>query len=434
MRTILFITLFAFFTGISSFAQGKIVYGIMRDTLGNTYFASVNLSKAEVTKISPSVLTPAAGGYTSTINPYKKEFYVLSEVLSDIHIVTIDISTGEVINSVKISNPKITNPNDNFSIIGFQFHCKDSLIYGVARIVNDYFLATIDPVTGIITNISTKSISDPNLLSYGINGLRIDLDKKIYYHLGQHKIIGIDMTTGEVKSDTTDEWGSVGHLRYNPLDKKFYDIVRRSVPNLPYLLCSIDPVTGAITQISPSDIKVGNGGGGGFLEIMDYKRKYYYYNAFVSNVTNAQVLVKVDMVSGTIISTKKLTFPWNDPNLLIESVIDPNYDCVMFDETDEDDSTETTNTAIEFPTVFTPNNDGINDDFKPIKFQGVEAAKLVIYSRWGQKLFETADIKTGWDGQYNGKRCADGTYYWILNYTNSEKEIKAEKGFLTLLK
>jgi gliding motility-associated-like protein len=86
------------------------------------------------------------------------------------------------------------------------------------------------------------------------------------------------------------------------------------------------------------------------------------------------------------------------------------------------------------PNVFTPNNDGINDFFKPISFKGIKQGKMTILNRWGQTVFETEDMINGWDGSDNNKQCSDGVYYWFVTYTNIFDETKTETGFLTLIR
>jgi len=67
------------------------------------------------------------------------------------------------------------------------------------------------------------------------------------------------------------------------------------------------------------------------------------------------------------------------------------------------------------PNTFTPNNDGMNDVFE-ISYYGIKEIKLIIYDRWGVKLFATNDLKNNWDGIYNGKICQVGTYVYKLEY------------------
>jgi len=53
------------------------------------------------------------------------------------------------------------------------------------------------------------------------------------------------------------------------------------------------------------------------------------------------------------------------------------------------------------PNSFTPNEDGINDMFEA-KGMGLKEFKLYIFDRWGNMIFESDDIKKGWDGKANG--------------------------------
>jgi gliding motility-associated-like protein len=74
------------------------------------------------------------------------------------------------------------------------------------------------------------------------------------------------------------------------------------------------------------------------------------------------------------------------------------------------------------PLAFTPNNDGINDIFRPEFMQGIEDLTMTIYNRYGQIVCENYL----WDGTYLGKNCPQGVYAYRLNYTvKSRKLIKS---------
>jgi gliding motility-associated-like protein len=69
------------------------------------------------------------------------------------------------------------------------------------------------------------------------------------------------------------------------------------------------------------------------------------------------------------------------------------------------------------PNAFTPNGDGLNDEFGPL----VPKAELVnyrmlIYNKWGQLLYETRDISKGWDGTFNGQPSQMDVYSYIITY------------------
>jgi gliding motility-associated-like protein len=94
------------------------------------------------------------------------------------------------------------------------------------------------------------------------------------------------------------------------------------------------------------------------------------------------------------------------------------------------------NCEIEFelPNVFTPNNDGLNESFIPLKYKGITKADLKIFNKWGVQLFYTDNLQLGWNGYSKGNICSDGTYYWIVEYTTITHESQKLKGFLTLIK
>lgn len=68
------------------------------------------------------------------------------------------------------------------------------------------------------------------------------------------------------------------------------------------------------------------------------------------------------------------------------------------------------------PNVFTPNNDGTNDFFGPLKpYKYVDHIDITIFNRWGQAVFTSQDPEINWDGinQTSGKMVSDGVYYYI---------------------
>jgi gliding motility-associated-like protein len=68
------------------------------------------------------------------------------------------------------------------------------------------------------------------------------------------------------------------------------------------------------------------------------------------------------------------------------------------------------------PNVFSPNNDGVNDFFRPFPYKFVESVDCKIFNRWGGLVFETADADINWDGTSNdsGEVVSDGVYYYTI--------------------
>ncbi len=89
------------------------------------------------------------------------------------------------------------------------------------------------------------------------------------------------------------------------------------------------------------------------------------------------------------------------------------------------------------PNSFTPNNDGVNDLFG-LKGESIdpEHFELLIFDRWGAKVFEADDINTQWDGYVNGKLPAKtDVYVWRVQTRNAITGERIEyKGHVTLLR
>ncbi|HNW97147.1 MAG TPA: gliding motility-associated C-terminal domain-containing protein [Bacteroidales bacterium] len=85
------------------------------------------------------------------------------------------------------------------------------------------------------------------------------------------------------------------------------------------------------------------------------------------------------------------------------------------------------------PNVFTPNEDGFNDDFY-IRCSGMSYFFLQVFDRWGVLVYESNSPASRWDGKsLSGELSSEGTYYYIL-HANSETKDYSQHGTVTLLR
>jgi gliding motility-associated-like protein len=80
------------------------------------------------------------------------------------------------------------------------------------------------------------------------------------------------------------------------------------------------------------------------------------------------------------------------------------------------------------PTAFTPNSDGRNDRLFPVLMGAKELRYFRIFNRWGQLLFETKQLNTGWDGRINGVMQNAGVVVWVAEAVGADKRIYQQKG------
>ncbi|MDO9188063.1 MAG: PKD domain-containing protein [Bacteroidia bacterium] len=97
-----------------------------------------------------------------------------------------------------------------------------------------------------------------------------------------------------------------------------------------------------------------------------------------------------------------------------------------------------------FPNVFTPNPNGSqggiyaldnlsNDIFFPYS-SGVIDFKIEIFNRWGEEIFESLDIKKGWDGYYRGVICQQDVYVFKAYVKLNNGKVFYKNGDVTLLR
>jgi len=84
------------------------------------------------------------------------------------------------------------------------------------------------------------------------------------------------------------------------------------------------------------------------------------------------------------------------------------------------------------PNAFSPNDDGVNDK---MCFRGewISEFHIAIFSRWGEKVFETNDINDCWDGRYEGKKCQSGVYMYTCDIVCEDNQAGTFKGDVTII-
>lgn len=89
--------------------------------------------------------------------------------------------------------------------------------------------------------------------------------------------------------------------------------------------------------------------------------------------------------------------------------------------------------SIGFPNVFTPNDDGQNNTWHATG--NVAFFEVVIFDRWGVKMFSADAITKEWDGTNDNNKCPDGVYYYVAKYRiKSTDRTITHTGFITLLR
>ena len=83
------------------------------------------------------------------------------------------------------------------------------------------------------------------------------------------------------------------------------------------------------------------------------------------------------------------------------------------------------------PNAFSPDQDGVNDYFKP-DARFLKEYSLTIFNRWGQLIYQENNAILGWDGTYNGETVPIESYVYILDGTDFTGEKVFKKGTVTV--
>ena len=248
MKSILF-TLFTLSCTISFSQLGNTMYGLARTSNpAAVYIATMDPTTGVATNIGQTSVSSSINLTGAALNPYNNRFCFFG----DNGLKSIDLSTGQISNTATINNPNGTGYFDLF-----RFNTSDSLMYGLSRrnitnpqtgqVTGAMYLATINEITGTITEISPSSIGQ----SFALSGSAIDPHQMVFYYSTGSQLVGLDMYTGGIFSNPTLTYPNGGqnfdNFTYSCADTTLYGLVRSN-----YYTPVFNPVTGMTTQVFDS--------------------------------------------------------------------------------------------------------------------------------------------------------------------------------------
>lgn len=297
---------------IYGLARGNIYDSITSSYIGVMYLGTINPSTGIVNAISTSSIGSGIllnTGYT--VDPYLKIYYFSDNPAT---IKGIDMYTGAIYSTTNVSR----------QISNIVYNCNDFNMYGLVS--NIYYDTIIDPdsimppryvidssslqlarinmTTGIVTVLSTASVGT----MYSLNaGVAIDPINNLYYYQVPGRIIGIDMTSGNIinnaiinNSTGAPYFDLMHHYQncYTALPRRNNTSGIASISNINYQVFpnpSNDYITIATENSSePIQVKILNMMGNIVYSNMDYA----YNSIDISNLSNAQYIIQIEDKQG----------------------------------------------------------------------------------------------------------------------------------------
>lgn len=118
------------------------------------------------------------------------------------------------------------------------------------------------------------------------------------------------------------------------------------------------------------------------------------------------------------------SFLWNErlqDSHLFDALSDGKYEIMINDANDcvygpeKILLTENEADCIEIPDAFTPNGDGINDEWIIQNIEMFPSAYISVFNRWGQQVYMGRGDSKPWNGKFNGKLVPTGSFVYIIN-------------------
>lgn len=153
--------------------------------------------------------------------------------------------------------------------------------------------------------------------------------------------------------------------------------------------------------------------------------------SFTNNSTNATTYLW-DFGNGNVANTQTVTDQiYNNSGVYTAYLTVTNGVCMDIDSVTITVSEE--EPTLYVPNAFTPNGDSINDIFW-IGATNIKEFHIIIFDRWGLKLFESSDLLDSWTGKVNGKEVPDGCYFYLINARGIDNNEIKKQGTVTLFK
>lgn len=106
-----------------------------------------------------------------------------------------------------------------------------------------------------------------------------------------------------------------------------------------------------------------------------------------------------------------------------------NQVCVQIDVTCD------ANHDFSVPNAFTPNGDNLNDEFCLSGWDFcVWDFSVMIFDRWGEKIYESSKSNFCWNGIYKGQLLSSDTFIYVINATYSDNKKITKKGNINLIR
>ena len=151
------------------------------------------------------------------------------------------------------------------------------------------------------------------------------------------------------------------------------------------------------------------------------------------NLSEHAAAYRWDMGDGTIYDVEQPIHEYKEPGnyLITLMAMDSTFQCPSVYEIPVE---VILRGRLYFPTAFSPNNDGINDEFR-LGGGGIQSLQLLIFNRWGNKVKTITQLDGSWDGRSDrGIALPEGVYVYSCRVLYNTGQVEETGGSITLIR
>jgi len=89
--------------------------------------------------------------------------------------------------------------------------------------------------------------------------------------------------------------------------------------------------------------------------------------------------------------------------------------------------------GIYIPNAFTPNGDGVNDEFY-LTHADFSRFTISIFDRWGNQVYKNTDVDFRWNGDRGNDPVPSGTYVYVIEATTRKGEAIRRSGTVSVMR
>lgn len=197
----------------------------------------------------------------------------------------------------------------------------------------------------------------------------------------------------------------------------------------------VDARTSAVqTNVSDEDasnvIKTETQGMGGSAPV-DIEFKAYTTDAVIHNEWQISLDESFEQIDYRF-NEQNLDYTFNDEGTYFVRYIGSNSDgtCEVIGDTY---TVGVGASELKIPNAFTPNGDGINDEWK-VSYRSILSFSCTIFDRYGNQLFHFTDPSQGWDGKHKGKDVQPGVYFYVIEAVGADGKKYKKGGDINIIK